>query len=167
MIEEIHKSRKLYLEKVYTQLDFRRKECSTKKERNGFRISNRENLIYEVLKKFYSNIEREYFDERFPFRCDFYIPEKDLFIEYQGFWTHGKHPFDEKNKKDLEILKKWKSSDQKIYKNGIDVWSIKDPIKRTIAQKNQINYLEIFDLKINEEKIKNILENFNRSFYLK
>lgn len=167
MIEEIYKARETYFNKVYSQLESRRKECSTKKERNGFRVSNREDRIYEILKSLYHNIEREHFDERFPFRCDFYIPEKDLFIEYQGFWTHGKHPFDENNKKDLEILKKWKSLDQKIYKNGIDVWSIKDPIKRKIAKENKINYLEIFELKINEEKIKNILENFNHSFYLK
>lgn len=71
--------------------------------------------LFLILKDFYSQVIRERFDERFPFRIDFYVPEKDLFIEYQGFWTHGKHPFDISSEKDLTILKKWRNLDQRIY----------------------------------------------------
>ena len=93
----------------------------------------------------------------------FYVPEKDLFIEYQGFWTYGKHPFDISSEKDLTILKKWRNLDQRIYKNGIDVWSVKDPVKRKIAEENNIKLVEIFSLNLKPEKIKNFLENFNQS----
>lgn len=162
-MDEILKQRSLYLEKVYSQIEFRRKEHQTKLVKNGFRKSMREDLLFSILKDFYSQVIRERFDERFPFRVDFYVPEKDLFIEYQGFWTHDKHPFDISSKEDLVLLKKWKTLDQRIYKNGIDVWSVKDPIKRKIAEENNIKLVEIFSLNLKPEKIKNFLENFNQS----
>lgn len=161
-MDEILKQRSLYIEKVYSQIGFRRKE-HTKLTRNGFRKSMREDLLFSILKDFYPQVIRERFDERFPFRIDFYVPEKDLFIEYQGFWTHGKHPFDISSEKDLTILKKWRNLDQRIYKNGIDVWSVKDPVKRKIAEENNIKLVEIFSLNLKPEKIKNFLENFNQS----
>lgn len=162
-MDEILKQRSLYLEKVYSQIKFKRKEHLTKLVRNGFRKSMREDSLFLILKDFYSGVIRESFCEKFPFRVDFYVPEKDLFIEYQGFWTHGKHPFDISSEKDLTILKKWRNLDQRIYKNGIDVWSVKDPVKRKIAEENNIKLVEIFSLNLKPEKIKNFLENFNQS----
>lgn len=162
-MDEILKQRNLYLEKVYSQVEFRRKEHQTKLIRNGFRKSMREDSLFSILKDFYPQVIRESFCEKFPFRVDFYVPEKELFIEYQGFWTHGKRPFDISSEEDLMILKKWKNLDPRIYKNGIDVWSVKDPVKRKIAEENNIKLVEIFSLSLNPEKIKNFLENFNQS----
>ena len=49
----------------------------------------------------------QYKDERYPFFCDFYLPDKDLFIEINAFWMHGGHWFDESNPEDIEQLNKF------------------------------------------------------------
>jgi hypothetical protein len=71
-----------------------------------------------------------------------------LYIEIQGTWTHGFHPFDENNKSDIDKLKLWKEKaiTSNFYKGAIDVWTIRDVIKRETAKKNNLNYLEIFSM---------------------
>ena len=93
----------------------------TKIRNNSFRKSKPEDECYIMLyKKFgYDDIKRQYGEDmRYPFQCDFYVKSLDLFIEYNGHWTHGKCPFipSELNIKKLE---KWKhkSHKSKFYKN--------------------------------------------------
>ena len=62
----------------------------------------------------YNNIKTQFSDNRYPFLCDFYIEKLDLFIEYNGHWTHGSHPFDINNKNDILKLKETISNDNKI-----------------------------------------------------
>ena len=76
--------------------------------------------------------------------CDFYLPKYDLFIEIQGSWTHGGHPFDKNNNDDIKILHKWISKNTKYYDNAIEVWTKRDVEKRQIAQINNLNFVEIF-----------------------
>ena len=45
----------------------------------------------------------------YPFKCDFYIIDYDLYIEIQGTWMHGKHPYNKNNENDALLLQKWKS----------------------------------------------------------
>ena len=40
----------------------------------------------------------EYSDSRYPFPCDFYLPDLDYFIEIHGSWVHGGHLYNEKIK---------------------------------------------------------------------
>lgn len=42
----------------------------------------------------------------YPYSCDFYIPEIDYFIEFQGSWVHGKHPYNPSSTEDAERLNK-------------------------------------------------------------
>lgn len=118
-------------------------------------ISKAELKIYNKLKEFYPNIIHQYKDKiRYPFMCDYYIPELDLFLEYQGYWAHGGHPFDPNSKEDLELVETWKnkglalkekhSPNEGYYDGGIKVWTIKDPLKRETAKNNNLNYLEIW-----------------------
>ena len=70
----------------------------------------------------------------------------DLYIEYQGFWTHGKEPYigsDEQK----EIIKLWASKNTDQYKRAIKTWTIKDPLKRETAKKNNLNWIEFFNIK--------------------
>lgn len=76
--------------------------------------------------------------------CDFYIPEKDLFIEYQGHWTHGKHPFDKDCLEDKLIIESWKSKNTKYYNLAINTWTIRDFLKRKTAKENNLNWVEFF-----------------------
>ena len=67
-----------------------------------------------------------------------------MFIELQGSWTHGKHPFDKNSNKDIYILNIWKLKNTKYYNNAIKVWTISDIKKRETAKKNNLNYIELF-----------------------
>lgn len=131
----------------------------TKKLNNSFNYSKPEQMFYETLlelnKKY--TIYRQYKDkERYPFYCDFYIEELDLFIEMNFHWSHGKHPFDKYSSEDISTLNEWleKSNTSKYFSNSIEVWTKRDVNKRLIAAKNNLNYIELFD----EEDVKKLLE---------
>lgn len=113
--------------------------------KNGCGMSGEENICYDILlSKFdYNDIKRQYKESRYPYHCDFYIKSLDLFIEYQGYWTHNNHIFNPMDLNDINILKIWES---KNYQNGIYTWTIKDVEKRNIAKKNNLNYKEIWTI---------------------
>ena len=69
------------------------KEYITKKKNNSFATSKPEEEIYNLLCQKYGEIKRQYKSDLYPYRCDFYIPSIDTYIEYQGHWTHGKEPY--------------------------------------------------------------------------
>lgn len=140
--------------------DVQRKAYATMKS-NGTLCkvnSKAENQCYELLKRIYNNIERQYRDEeRYPWKCDFYIPDKDLFIEYQGFYTHGTHPYNKESiedQKEIERLKQ-KYSNWKKLNEVICTWTVRDVKKREIAKQNNLNYIEFFSIKEVEKYIQN------------
>ena len=47
---------------------------------------------------------------------------------------------------DLEKLEYWKSKHTKYYDIAVRVWSISDVNKRNIAEKNNLNYLEFWNI---------------------
>lgn len=116
---------------------------------NSSKIENR--LYNKLLNKFQDTIHVYMDKNRYPFKCDFYIPSFDLFIEYNGYWTHGSEPFDKNNIKHLEIIEEWKKKAKlNNYKNdgskknqyliAINVWTIRDPLKLETFKKNNLNY---------------------------
>ena len=119
----------------------------TGKEKNPSNIENqfRQYLIDNNIK-----FEFQYRTKKYPYLCDFYIPDYDLYIEIQGSWTHGPHPYNENSSEDAELVKKWKNKNTKFYDQAIYVWTILDVIKRNIAKENKLNYLEIYSIKIDE-----------------
>ena len=136
----------------------------TRKKNGTCNTSKIENKIFELLKQKFIDVKREYKSELYPFHCDFYIPLLDIYIEYQGDWSHGSKgnivygPFDENNKEHIKILNSWKEGSKRIakeknmigkrnrYSNAIEVWTIRDPLKREIARKNNLNWFEFFTL---------------------
>ena len=133
----------------------------TKRKNKSFNVSKNEEYIYNKLKTIFNNYEiiRNYNSKEYPFCCDFYIKELNLYIEYNGIWTHGLHPFNKTNINDIELLNIWKEKSHKsqFYKNAIYNWTIRDVNKRNIAKENNLNYLEFFnlndfDLWVNEYK---------------
>ena len=110
------------------------------------KYSKKENEIYNYLITIDKAIKRQYYTEEYPFHCDFYLPNFDLYIEYNGAWTHGKHPFNKDNKDDIELLNNWKikSETSKFYKSAIETWTIRDVNKRNLAYKNKLNFIEIW-----------------------
>lgn len=153
--------------------DFRKKSKITIKKRNKENYYNKpysnvtyysskgEQKIFSILKPIYPDLLQYYRDKRYSnprtnycWECDFYIPSLDLFIEYQGFRTHGPHPYNKNCVEDqlrLEKLQKQlnninlSNGSRELLKNDISVWTKKDVYKRYIAQKNGIKLLEIYE----------------------
>lgn len=123
------------------------KEYETKLKNNSFRISKAEKLLLEYLLELFPDTLYQYsIDKRYPFNCDFYIPSLDLFIEYNGFWTHQDHIFDPNDKNDIKLLKKWQDEYRRTGRRGggIDTWTCRDPLKLKTAKEHNLNYLIIW-----------------------
>ena len=133
------------------------KMLDTKRRNKTFNTSELEEKIYQWLIEIFSieNVIRQYKEERYPFCCDFYIKNLDVFIEVQGHWGHGLHPFDKNNLEDLALLEKWKdkSLESKYYEKVINAWTVRDPLKRETAKKSNLKYLELFDNKITKDEL--------------
>ena len=143
--------------------EIQRKVYATKRKNKTFKTSKPESTMFDVLKNKFPDVLNEYKDEeRYPFKCDFYIPSLDLFIELQYHWSHGFRKFDINNKKDRDQSIMWfeKSLNSKFYKEALHVWTERDVMKRNTAYVNRIKYLEIFpsDVPGAIEKIKEFIE---------
>ena len=127
------------------------KEWETKINNGTINTSSCENDIENWLIsnniKYFRNYNK---DKRYPYHVDFYLPDYDLFIEIQGHWSHGKHPFNKFNKDDIQKKKKWenKAQNSNFYKSAINVWTNTDVSKRKTEKNNELNYIEIFSINI-------------------
>ena len=126
---------------------------NTHKRNNSFNTSEPELKLLKLLQdKFgFNDIEYQYKSSQYPFVCDFYVKSLDLYIELQGSWTHGGVPYDFTNPDHIKKLQIWKSKNTKFYNNAINVWTIRDPLKRQTAKDSNLNYIEVFDSKTFKE----------------
>lgn len=140
-----HTGKRLSSDKLAIKLT---KSYLTKKKNNSFNTSCVEQKLYEQLleENKHKTIYRQYKDDRYPFYCDFYIAEDDLFIELNAHWTHGGMPFDENNPKCIEQLNSWKekAKTSQFYAQAIETWTIRDVAKRRCAEKNKLNIKFIY-----------------------
>lgn len=101
--------------------------------------------VEEHIKAF-SGFESQYNkDSRYPYLCDFYDRDRDLFIEVNASWTHGHHWYNAEE--DADICKKWKAKtrDSKYYANALEVFTKRDVEKRECARVNNLNYVTLWD----------------------
>ena len=145
------------------------KGIDTKRKNHTFNVSKPEEELYLYIKEKIPSVIRQYQDYRYSwsdklnrihhYLCDFYIPELDLFIEFNGFPCHGPHSYNPDSKEDQELVEKWKLSykDGKhpLYKRMINGWTISDVKKRKIAKENNLNYYEFWTL----EEAKKFIDN--------
>lgn len=137
--------KRLYGVEYVSQLpEVRAKGLATKKQNGTTNTSKDEAKIKELLLKIFPNTIHQYNCERYPFNCDFYIPDLDLFIEYNGSWTHGDAPYNPTNPEHiakLEILKEnAEKKNSKFYRTAIRVWTEIDVKKLETFKKNKLNY---------------------------
>lgn len=125
-----------------------RKKHDTRKDNHTFNVSEKENDVYRILLNRFdkSDIVRQYSDSRYPYSCDFYIRSIDTFIEYNGNWTHGGHPYDETNENDRNTVDVWRRKNSRFYDNAIENWTIRDVSKRKTAKENNLNFIEFWNL---------------------
>lgn len=125
---------KEYQERVY----------QTKKKNHTFNSSSIEKEFELYLKENKIEYKTQYKSEVYPFSCDFYLPQYDLYLEINAHWTHGNHPYNPNDIDDQKQLEYWKSKNTKFYDNAITTWTIRDVEKRKIAKKNKLNFIEFF-----------------------
>lgn len=139
------------------KLPFMRQHLSMLAKQNSPMVSNK---IYETKRqngtfntssveehvKDFSGFESQYNkDARYPYLCDFYDRNRDLFIEVNASWTHGHHWYNAEE--DADICKKWKAKtrDSKYYANALEVFTKRDVEKRETALVNNLNYVTLWD----------------------
>ena len=141
-------------EKALSEEAYRKRNETMFKNGNS---SSSEDRCCELLQSIFPNAKRPYKSEQYPYLCDFYVPELDLYIECHFFWTHGGHFFDKNNPEDLAVVEKWKSKHTKFYDSAIQNWTVRDLEKLERAHQNNLNYLVCWS----EEEFMSI---FNRDF---
>lgn len=131
-------------EKKYSSTRMK-KARETKKKNGTVNTSKQENSIYLILCKHFDDVKREFRSEKYPFYCDFYVPCIDLYIEYNGFFTHGKHPFTGTEKDNQELLFMIEKGKKSTFNsNAVNVWTVSDPKKLKAAKDNNLNYLVLY-----------------------
>jgi hypothetical protein len=135
----------------YTKTEeYKIRSYKTKKQNNTFNSSSIEKQFEAYLKENNINYKTQYKSEVYPFSCDFYFPDYNMYLEINAHWTHGGHPFDSTNKDDILLLEQWKSKNTKFYDIAINTWTVRDVLKRETAKKNNLNYIEVFSNKLDK-----------------
>lgn len=133
----------------------RNKSFEKMKENGKLQKSHKEDEVSEFISSLGYIVERHHMTEEFPFNADIYLPDYQLYIEYQGSHFHNTYSF-MGTKEDFDIIKTYYEKSKKLkeesgdknkltqYDNMIYVWSDLDVRKRVFAQDNHIRYFEIY-----------------------
>ena len=129
-----------------------RQSLATKKRNATLATSFSEDALYELLVEYADQhgmtVVRQHRDEkRYPFAVDFYIPERDLFIELNGSWSHGGHWYEVDREMDQKTVQTWRKKGEKsqYYLNALGTWTERDVRKREAAREAQLNYVTLWD----------------------
>ena len=129
-----------------------RRILSTKRENGTLSTSSSEDALYGLLVEYANQhdmtVVRQYRDEkRYPFAVDFYIPERDLFIELNGSWSHGGHWYEDDREMDQKTVRTWRKKGEKsqYYLNALGTWTERDVRKRAAARAAQLNYVTLWN----------------------
>ena len=135
------------IKEAYKTKDLLNKITAAKRKNNTFNTSKSEQLTKELLQQKFDKVLTQYKDERYPYLCDFYIPQFDLFIECNYHWTHGREPYDENNEKHQNRLKELQTKNTEYYKNAVYTWTKLDLKKLEHFKKNNLNYKIFYSFK--------------------
>lgn len=124
------------------------KDYITRKKNNSFNKSKVEEDLYTqlLIENKDKTIYRQYKDDRYPYYCDFYILEDDLFIELNNHWTHGGKPYNPTDIDCQKQLQEWqeKAKTSKFFENAIQTWTVRDVQKQKCAKEHNLNYKVIY-----------------------
>ena len=130
----------------------KQKIYNTKKRNKTFNSSKLEQESFQLVQRYFPNAISQFYSEKYPFNCDIYIPETNLYIELNYHWTHGYNksifhchcPFDSKNTEHLQCLKFLQEKNSPFYSIAINVWTVRDVAKRNCAKEHNLNWIEFF-----------------------
>ena len=133
------------------------KSYMTKKQNNTFNVSQPEQCIKELLEQKFNKVYYQYKSELYPFNCDFYVEDLNLYIECHFNWTHGSRSYNENEQCCIEQLNNWKekAKTSKYYQNAIYTWTDLDVRKRQCAISNKLNWIAFYDWHEFEQWMKN------------
>lgn len=131
------------------------KKYQTQKKNNSFSYSKDEEYVFSLLTNKYGEVLRQHKTDKYPFKCDFYIPALDMYIELNFSWTHGKEPYNKthehRNVVDFWKIKSnelnFKGKKKRFYNAAIRIWTIRDPLKRKTAIDNNLNWFCFYNMK--------------------
>lgn len=144
------KSRESVLTKHNIDFSIERIKLSNKELQNA---SNIENYFYSKLNSY--TVLYNACSDKYPYLCDFYVKELDLYIELNFTWTHGWHYFDEQ--KDSTRLLEMQNKHNAYYDNAIYTWTFLDIQKRNCAIINKLNYVVVW----NKEQLENLVKDIS------
>lgn len=111
--------------------------------------SSSEDVLYNRLCSAFGadDVVRQYRSDAYPFACDFYVKFRNLYIELNASWTHGGHWFDASDESDAATLAVWsaRAADSVYYENAVEVWTVRDVLKRDTARASNLNYVVFWD----------------------
>ena len=140
--------------------EIKEKIIESKRRNHTFNTSKPEEELYLYIKEKFPSVKRQYKDKlRYPYNCDFYIPELDYFIELQGYYTHNTHPYNPNSISDQVLVERYKERYGPKCQ-AITIWTLKDPEKRECAKRNNLNFKEVWDLYEGKEFIDYIYNEF-------
>lgn len=125
------------------------------------------------LEEYYPSLIWHYYNKKkYPYNVDFYIPEKDIYIEYQGSQYHHYEPFVNSDEQQDELARLYELAEASpknekgtnMYFEIIKVWTVTDPSKRRFAKKNNIKLIEIWP-DDNIDKILEEIEKFSKNIF--
>ena len=116
------------------------KYLQTKIKNGTLKTSEPEKKLHQELLNLFDNVQIQFNSKEYPFACDFYIPDRQLYIELNASWTHNSAWYDENNLEHNEIANKW-SNLSAYYKQAHKTWTYYDVKKRQAAKENNLNYL--------------------------
>ena len=164
-IEKIKETNKLKygVEWSFQSDDVKNKIWESLKKHKSYNKSKPEDICYKLLKEKYPDIIRQYYSDKYPFKCDFYIPSKDLYLEYNGFF-HQKHFFNKNDINDIKHLNELKEKANKSnahllgkqsrYDTAIYVWTDLDVRKQQCVKQNKLNFVAFWNVDECKEWIK-------------
>lgn len=152
--EQIHQTvqERYGVDYVFQSDEIIARAMDTKRKNGTFATSSAEDALYELLVGYADQlgmtVVRQHRDEkRYPFAVDFYIPERDLFIELNGSWSHGGHWYEVDREMDQKTVQTWRKKGEKsqYYFNALGTWTERDVRKREAARDAQLNYVTLWD----------------------
>ena len=132
--------------------EFQEHQRKVKHANNSFNTSNpEERAALKLNTMFPGKVRRHYSSQVYPYECDFYIEDFNMYIELNYHWTHGKHPYNPLSQSDQRILDNAKLKAgtyinskgltvKNFYQVFIEVWTRRDVEKLNCARNNNLNY---------------------------
>lgn len=134
--------------------EVRQKVYETMVENSTMQKSKAEDEFVDLIENAGYKVVRHYKTKEYPYNCDIYIPDYDLYIEYNGSQFHNTYSY-MGTQEDKELINHYLKESERIKENEhrsdtqydamIYTWSNLDVRKRNHAQDNHLNFLEIYN----------------------